>query len=178
MSTTTLNRLGYVRQGTFDAANATYPVDLVTEQVHNVAIAADSNTNGVAFNNTYANAEVSVRVVCVADDPPTASVAIYGYVRRVLTTKPNTQTDMDYTGSSVHEIPWEHICTLNYGVAITPATQAVSGVNVCGPTANSFIYTEKIWVGGMYERLRGIPVILTGTNPVLTIDFGLAGGQR
>jgi hypothetical protein len=37
---------------------------------------------------------------------------------------------------------------------------------------------ENIWVGGMFERIRVIPVVLTGTNVSLTVDVGIAGGQR
>ena len=180
MSSTTLNRFSYYRQGVaFTAANTTYPVDVVTDhKSKNIAPAADSNTNGVLFDTNYANAEVSVRLVCTADDPPTARVAVYGYVRRIVTTKPNTTAEMDYTGNAVTEIPWQHIITLNENNLISVSTQAAGAVNVIAPTANSWIYTENFWVGGMFERLRVIPVVLTGTNVSLLCDIGIAGGQR
>jgi hypothetical protein len=185
-----------------------------------------------------------------ADDACTVGVAIYGYVRKVLTTQPATYTDNDYTttltGSinptastavvgvgtafdteivvgdritvsaetrqvtaitdatnltvdaaftdtandtspDVHSpetIPWRHLLNLNNDTVISGATNAIGGVNVIcpHPTAagvlNSIIYNEVVIVGGMYERLRAVPVVLTGTNVRCTIDLAYAGGVR
>ena len=185
MSSITENRLVFQRQGAvFTAANTTYPVDIVTDYVGHTGYAVDSNTNGIRLPERYANSLVEVAVTCSADDPPTVAVAVYGYLRKVRAVtntgieSANDFTDMDYTGSSVEEIPWRHIVTLNADAIITTTTQRVGSVNVIAPTANSILYHELITVGAQYERLRAIPVVLTGTNPRCFIDFGIAGGQR
>ena len=185
MSTITENRLLYQRQGAvITAANTTYPVDLVTDYIANVGWPADSTTNGIRLPERYANSLVDVAVTVSADDPPTVAVAVYGYIRHVRDVTntginaANTFVEMDYTGSSVEEIPWRHIITLNSDVIITVTTQRVGTVNVNAPTANAILYNETITVGAQYERLRAIPVVLTGTNPRCFIDFGIAGGQR
>lgn len=179
MSTITRNRVGFRRQGTFTAANTTYPVDLVTDpNIRYVAPAATSNTNGVKMPENYCNEDVVITITCDADTAPTAGVAVYGYVRQVLTAEPGTFSLNDYTGSDVLEIPWQHIHSLNDGAVIAVTTGAIGAVNVIATSATSWIYNEVIRVGAMYERIRVIPVVLTGTNPTLHVDVGFAGGQR
>lgn len=179
MSSITRNRVAFRRQGAlFTAANTTYPVDLVTDpNIKNVAAAVNSNANGVKMPEGYCNQEVVARVTVYADNAPTVAVAVYGYVRKVIEPD-DTITLMDYTGSSVSEIPWDHLMNLNGGATITVATNACGGVNVIDTSANSFTYNEVFSVGGMYERIRLIPVVLTGTNVGCYIDLAFGGGLR
>jgi hypothetical protein len=199
----------------------------------------------------YANQRVAVVVTCRADTAPTAGIAIYGYVRRVLATTnsgigaANTFTTNSYTSVLTGSIdpaasatvtgvgtlfttelvvgdyitvtgetrqvtaiatdtsltvgsaftdnandtspdrgnielnPWQHLANLNNNSAIATTTNAMGGVSVIAVgAALGFIYNEVITVGAMYERLRAIPVVLTGTNVRCFVDFAFAGGQR
>ena len=75
--------------------------------------------------------------------------------------------------------PWDHLLTLNNNTTIATTTLAVGGISVRAVgAALGFRYNEVFTVGGMYERIRAIPVVLTGTNVRCFIDFGFAGGQR
>lgn len=75
--------------------------------------------------------------------------------------------------------PWDHLVNLNNGTAIATTTNALGGVSVIATGATlGFVYNEVITVGGMYERIRCIPVVLTGTNVRCFIDVAYAGGQR
>ena len=252
MGTSTENRLLVYRQGAvFTAANTTYPTDIVTALLNNVGYPDNSNTNGVRMPDRYANQRVAVRVTCRADTAPTAGIAIYGYVRRVLEptntgiSGANTFTTNGYTSvltgsidpaasatvtgvgtlfttelvvgdyitvsaqtrqvtaiatdtsltvgsafsdnandpspdrGNIETNPWDHLMNLNNSVAIATTTNALGGISVIAVgEALGFVYNEVIVVGGMYERLRAIPVVLTGTNPRCFIDFAFAGGQR
>jgi hypothetical protein len=75
--------------------------------------------------------------------------------------------------------PWDHLLNLNNSVAIATTTNALGAISVIAVgEALGFVYNEVITVGGMYERIRCIPVVLTGTNPRCLIDVAFAGGQR
>lgn len=79
----------------------------------------------------------------------------------------------------IEKVPWDHLLTLNSDGVISTTTQAVGGVSVIdlGGTLG-FRFNASFLVGGMYEWIRAIPVVLTGTNVRCLIDFGFGGGQR
>jgi hypothetical protein len=171
MSTITENRLIFHSQGVaFVAANTTYPADVPAVD------AVTSNTNGVLMPRRYANVRCVARVTVAGSAPPSVGVAVYGFVRDYWDAANAAKTTND--ASTVVLNPWDHILSLNLGQLISPTTQALSGVNVCAMSANSVRFSEAFYVGGMYERVRLIPVALSGAGASCTIELAFAGGER
>lgn len=160
MATSTLNRLGFHRQGVaFTAANTTYPRDIVTAGINNVGHPDDSNTNGVRLPGVYANQSVVCRVLCRANTAPTAAIAIYGYVRHVL--------EPTNTGISAAQTLTVNSSTSVLTGSIDPAAStAVVGVGT--------LFTTELVVGDyivVTGETRQVTVITDNTNLTVGAAF-------
>lgn len=161
MNVEVLNRLTFYHQGQFTAVAFAHPSAAVA------AGAAASNTAGIDCRK-HAGREGVLKLVATRAG---GAASVYGIAYAF---SPNYRAAATPGANTAFGNGWQCLGCLNSGAAITPATDAVAGVNIIEHTANGFIWPGKIYIGSLWERLLIVP--LTGSLfDTLDVYLGIQG---